>query len=65
MAMNAAQILELCRTNANVLSEDLSLMEAGRLKLLALGADATREQMARLRANLSRLQQIMDACSDA
>jgi hypothetical protein len=65
MAMKAAQILELCRTNADVLREDLALMEAGRLKLLALGADATREQMARLRANLSRLQQIMDACSDA
>ena len=62
VVMRAEEVVELCRQNAAVLREDIALMEAGRLRLLALGSDATSEQVARLRANLSRLQQIIDGC---
>ena len=62
MSMTAERVVELCRQNAAVIREDLALMEAGRLQLHALGSDATKEQIARMRANLSRLQEIIDAC---
>ncbi|MCL6730325.1 hypothetical protein [Sphingomonas hankyongi] len=62
MPMTAERVVELCRQNAAVVREDIALMEAGRLKFQALGSDATREQIARMKANLSRLQEIIDAC---
>jgi hypothetical protein len=63
MAMSADRVIELCTQNAEVLKEDIALIEAGKIKFLALGvADVTREQVARLKGNLSRLQEIID-CS--
>lgn len=60
--MKAERVVRLCRENAEVLKEDLALMKAGRLRAEALGFDATEQQMARLKANLSRLQEIIDGC---
>ena len=60
MAIADARVVELCSQNAYVLKEDLALMESGSIKIQVFGADATKEQAARLRANLSRLQEIID-----
>ena len=60
MAMAARKVVELCSLNADVLREDLALMEQRTVTVHAGGADVTREYVARLRANLSRLQEIID-----
>ena len=62
MVMAAARVVELCAQNAYVLKEDLALMESGAIKIHVFGADATEEQAGRLRANLSRLQEIIGGC---
>ena len=62
MPITAKKVVELCRQNADLIREDLVLMESGELEFRAFGADATKDQIARMRANLSRLQEIIDAC---
>ena len=56
----AKEVVELCSLNAAVLREDLALMESGTLKVQMVGADVTDEMAARLRANLSRLLNIIE-----
>lgn len=59
--MNHAQAVDLLSQNAYVLREDLALMESGFIQCLALGVNATGEQVARLKANLSRLLEVIEA----
>ena len=62
--MNVSLVLELLSQNACVLREDVSLMETGFVRCDAFGADVTREQTARLKGNLSRIEEIIDAFGD-
>ena len=62
MTMPANRVVALCEQNAYFLREDLALIEAGDLKLLLFGADVTEEQADRMRASISRLQEIVDGC---
>jgi hypothetical protein len=63
-AMNRAQAVNLLSLNAYVLREDLALMESGFVKCQSFGTNVTVEQAERLRANLSRLQEVIDAFGD-
>jgi hypothetical protein len=65
MQMSPNRVVALCEQAAYFLREDLSLMESGDLKLLLFGADVTEEQAERMRANLWRLQEIIDGCGGA
>ena len=60
VVLAAKELVELCSLNAAVLREDLALMESGTLKVQMVGADVTDEMAARLRANLSRLRDIIE-----
>lgn len=60
MTMSANRVVALCEQAAYFLQEDLALIESGDLKLQLFGADVTEEQARRMRANLSRLQEILD-----
>jgi len=62
MSMTANRVVALCEQAAYFLSEDLSLIDGGDLKLHLFGADVTEEQAERMRANLARLQEIIDGC---
>jgi hypothetical protein len=62
MAMTANRVVALCEQAVYFLDEDLQLIEAGHLKIELFGADVTAEQAARMRANRSRLQEIVDSC---
>jgi hypothetical protein len=62
MSMTANRVVALCEQAAYFLSEDLSLIDGGDLKLQLFGADVTDEQAERMRANLARLQEIIDGC---
>ena len=59
--MDRSRVIALLSENAYVLAEDLALMELGFIQCHALGANATREHAARLKANLSRLQEVIKA----
>jgi hypothetical protein len=61
MTMTANRVVALCERAAYVLQEDINLVEGGDLKLILFGADVSDEQADRMRANLSRLQEIIDA----
>jgi hypothetical protein len=65
MQISPNRVLALCEQAAYFLREDLSLIENGDLKLVLFGADVTDEQADRMRANLSRLQEIIDGCGGA
>jgi hypothetical protein len=56
-----ARVVELLSENALILKEDVKHLEAGTFKFQAFGVDVTKEQAARLKANLSRLEQVIDA----
>jgi hypothetical protein len=62
MTMVANRVVALCEQAAYFLREDLTLIESGDLKLQLFGADVTEEQATRMRASLSRLQEIVDGC---
>ena len=59
--MESVQIMKLLARNAYVLQEDVKLMEDGAIKVQAFGVDVTREQAARLKANLVRLEEALAA----
>jgi hypothetical protein len=56
-----ARVVELLSKNLSILKEDVTHLEAGTFKFQAFGVDVTNEQAARLRANLSRLEQVIEA----
>lgn len=62
--LNRADVLELLHQNAATLREDLALLKAGTIKLTVFGADVTIDHVARLKANLDRLEAILGACGD-
>ena len=62
MTMSANRVVALCEQAAYYLGEDLTLIESGHLKIELYGTDVTEEQAARMRANLLRLQEIVDGC---
>jgi hypothetical protein len=62
MTMEANRIVALCEQVAYFLREDLTLIEAGHLRLQLFGADVTHEQANRMRANLARLEDIIEDC---
>lgn len=59
--MESARVVELLSKNASILKEDVKHLEAGSFKFQAFGVDVTKEQAARLKANLSRLEQVIEA----
>ena len=59
--MDPATVIELLSKNASILREDVTHLEAGTFKFQAFGVDVTNEQAARLKANLSRLEEVIDA----
>jgi len=61
MPVEPARVVELLYENASILKEDVTHLEAGTFKFQAFGVDVTKEQAARLRANLSRLEQVIEA----
>ena len=60
--MTANRVVALCERNANVLIEDIALINSGHLTIEIFGADASKEQAKRMRENLARLDEIIDAC---
>jgi hypothetical protein len=56
-----ARVIELLSTNASILEEDVKHLEEGTFKFQAFGVDVTNEQAARLKANLLRLEQAIEA----
>ena len=60
--MPANRVIALCEQAAYFLREDLALIESGDLKLRLFDADVTDEQAGRMKANLSRLEEIIDGC---
>ena len=60
--MTANRVIALCERNANVLIEDITLIDSGHLKIEIFGADASKEQVKRMRENLARLEEIIDGC---
>ena len=63
MSMAANRVVELCDQSAAVIRADLARIESGELRFVAANDDdITEEQAAHLRANLSRLQEIIDGC---
>jgi len=63
MTMAANRVVQLCDQSAALIREDLKLIESGAIKIVAANdADVSDEQIAHLRANLSRLQEIIDGC---
>ena len=63
MAMDAARVVELCNRSAAAIREDMALIEAGALKWQTEAEqDVSRQQLARMRAVLSFLQEIIDGC---
>lgn len=62
MPMTANRVVALCEQATYFLREDLALIESGDLKLHLFGADVTDEQAERMRANVGRLQEIIDGC---
>jgi hypothetical protein len=62
MTMTANRVTALCEQASYFLREDLTLIEAGHLKLELFGSDVTVEQANRMKANLSRLEEIIDGC---
>lgn len=62
MTLTANRVTALCEQASYFLREDLNLIEAGHLKLELFGSDVTEEQANRMKANLARLQEIIDGC---
>lgn len=61
MPMTANLLVALCEQNAHSIREELKLIEAGDLKVQLRGDDITATENLRLRANLGRLLQIIEA----
>ena len=63
MAFTQTNVAALCRRNADYLRENLKLIESGHLKCHIFDLDVTEDEAARMRANLSRLEQIISQSS--
>ena len=61
MAMTPRLAAALCAQNAQTLEEVMGLIDAGELKIILRGEDITDVERARIRTNLGRMLQIMDA----
>ena len=64
MAMNSRLAVALCAQNAQILEEMIGLIDAGELKIILKGEDISHIERARVRTNLGRLVQIMEALGD-
>lgn len=62
MSMTANRVVALCEQAAYFLREDLTLIESGGLKLQMFGTDVTEEQATRMKANVARLEEIIEGC---
>lgn len=60
--LTAERVVALCELNAHSIREELILMDAGELKIHLRGEDVTEKENLRLRANLSRLLEIVEGC---
>ena len=61
MSMNANLVVALCSQNAQVLEEVINMIEADELKIIVRGEDITAVERTRIRTNLGRLLQIIEA----
>jgi len=61
VALDQVHIVRLLAKNAHVLQEDAKLMEDGAIRVHAFGVDVTHEQAARLKANLLRLEKVLNS----
>jgi hypothetical protein len=62
MTMTANRVVSLCEMNAHSIREELMLIDAGDLKIHLRGEDISERESLRLRTNLGRLLEIVDAC---
>ena len=62
MAMTADRVVKLCEQGATAIREDMALIEAGQLTFQSPLGDVTPAHLARMRAALSCLQDIIDGC---
>jgi hypothetical protein len=63
MPMSAERVVELCNLSVNAINEDIALLEAGALEWRApTKLNVTRQQLFRMRAVVSHLQEIIDGC---
>jgi len=61
MAMSANHVVALCEQNAHVHREVLALIDTGELKILLRGEDVTEIERVRVRNNLGRELEIIEA----
>jgi hypothetical protein len=59
--MDHGRIVELLLQNAAIIREDLALLAAGTIKLTVFGTDVSQDHAGRLKANLDRLEAVLDA----
>ncbi len=63
MAMSAARVVELCDLSLIAIREDMALLEAGAHQWITITElDVSRQQLTRMRAVVSYLQEIVDGC---
>jgi hypothetical protein len=63
MPMSAERVVQLCEQSAAAIREDIDFVQSGGLKLEnCAGVDVSPEVLARMRAVLSNLQEIIDGC---
>ena len=62
MPMKEYRVVALCEQAAYFLREDLNLVEGGNLTFALFGTDVTDEHAGRMRATLSRLDEIIEGC---
>ena len=63
MAMTANRVVQLCEQSVSAIKEDMAQLEAGALKYKsAVDLDVTGQQVSRMRAVVSYLQEIIDGC---
>ena len=61
--MRAERVVELCNLSVRAIREDIALIEEGALKWNTLTElDVSRQQVSRMRAVVSYLQEIIDGC---
>jgi|KBSMisStandDraft_5_1062788.scaffolds.fasta_scaffold10804_2 hypothetical protein len=61
MPMSANLVVALCEQNAHSIREELHLIEAGDVKIMLRGDDVSDTEALRLRTNLGRLLEIIEA----
>ena len=60
-ALDHGRIVELLLQNAAIIREDLALLGAGTIRLTVFGTDVSHDHAGRLKANLDRLEAVIDA----